>query len=85
MLREGFLQILDNVVDELKTIIKKALKEIKLSLENKKLIDQLQIANRDLGKYKDSLERALEKAEFMRKQATAATQAKSRFFCQYEP
>jgi C4-dicarboxylate-specific signal transduction histidine kinase len=43
-------------LDELKTIVKKAIKEIRLSLENKKLIDQLQITNRELEKYKKSLE-----------------------------
>ncbi len=34
-------------LDELKTIIKKATKGIRLSLENKKLIDQLQRTNRE--------------------------------------
>ena len=34
-------------LDELKTIVKKAIKEIRLSLENKKLIDQLQKTNRE--------------------------------------
>jgi C4-dicarboxylate-specific signal transduction histidine kinase len=43
-------------LDELKTIVKKAIKEIRLSLENKELIDQLQITNRELEKYKKSLE-----------------------------
>jgi len=43
-------------IDELKTIVKKATKEIRLSLENKELIDQLQITNRELEKYKKSLE-----------------------------
>ena len=66
---------------EEKTIIKKALKEIRLSHENKKLIDQLQRTNRDLEKYKKSLEEqtrelelAIDKAELMRQQATAANQ-----------
>jgi PAS domain S-box-containing protein len=43
-------------IDELRTVIKKAIKGIKLSLENKKLIDQLQMTNKDLEKYKKSLE-----------------------------
>jgi C4-dicarboxylate-specific signal transduction histidine kinase len=43
-------------LDELKTIVKKAIKAIRLSLENKELIDQLQITNRELEKYKKSLE-----------------------------
>ena len=37
-------------MDELKAVIKKALREIRLSLENKRLIDDLQYANRELEK-----------------------------------
>lgn len=43
-------------VNELKAVIRKALREIRLSMENKKLIDQLQCSNRDLEKYKNQLE-----------------------------
>ncbi len=66
-------------LDELKTIVKKAIKEIRLSLENKKLIDQLQRTNRELERYKKSLEAAVEKAELMRQQAAEATEAKGKF------
>lgn len=49
-------------IDELKAVIKKALREIRLSLQNKQLIDKLQRANRELEKNKKSLlrERALQ-------------------------
>jgi DNA-binding NtrC family response regulator len=66
-------------LDELKTIVTKAVKGIALSRENKKLIDQLQRTNRDLERYKKSLELAVEKAETMSQQASAATKAKSEF------
>ena len=42
-------------MDELKAIIKKALREMRLSLENKKLIDQLQRSNRDLERANEKL------------------------------
>ena len=42
-------------MNELKAVIKKALREIRLSLENKKLIDRLQRSNRDLERYDKSL------------------------------
>jgi len=49
-------------IDELNAVIKKALREIRLSLQNKQLIDKLQRANRELERNKKSLlkERALQ-------------------------
>lgn len=44
-------------MNELKALLKKVSKEIRLSIENKKLIDQLQCSNRDLERYKQSLEK----------------------------
>lgn len=73
-------------LDELKTIVKKAVREIKLSLENKKLIDQLQRTNRELERYKKSLESrtveledAVREADRMAKKAAEATESKGRF------
>jgi len=49
-------------IDELNAVIKKALREIRLSLQNKQLIDKLQRANRELERNRKSLlrERALQ-------------------------
>lgn len=73
-------------MDELKTVIKKAIREIRLSLENKKLIDQLQLSIRDLERANEKLEaeekllvrqaRELVKA---RHEAEEASRAKSEF------
>ncbi len=43
------------IVDELKAVIRKALRQIRLSLENKGLIDQLQQSNRDLERANEKL------------------------------
>lgn len=43
------------IVDELKAVIRKALRQIRLSLENKGLIDQLQRSNRDLERANEKL------------------------------
>ncbi len=71
---------------ELVTLIKKALKEIRLSRNNKELIDQLQLYNRDLERYKKSLEErtseleiAMEHAKLMAKEARSANESKSMF------
>ena len=59
-------------VNELKTVIKKALREMRLSLENKKLIDQLQWANRELHA-------SITHANGLAQEAKDANQAKSEF------
>ena len=57
---------------ELKTVIKRALREMRLSLENKKLIDQLQRANKELYA-------SIEYANALAQKAMVAGQAKSEF------
>ncbi|MBI4124353.1 MAG: response regulator, partial [Deltaproteobacteria bacterium] len=49
MNRGAYAYILKPInMDELKVLLKKAAREIRLSLENKKLVDNLQLTNRDL-------------------------------------
>jgi PAS domain S-box-containing protein len=55
---------------ELKTIVGKAIKAIRLSRENKELIDQLQMINRDLGKNKKLLEERTMELTFANEQLT---------------
>lgn len=71
---------------ELIALIKKALKEIRLTRNNRELINQLQLYNRNLEKYKKSLEErtrelelAIEQARLMAEEAEAANKAKSAF------
>ena len=71
---------------ELIALIRKALKEIRLSRNNRELIDRLQIYNRDLEKYKKSLEErtreleiAIERAQLLAEEAEQANKTKSMF------
>ena len=72
--------------NELITLIQKALKEIRLTRNNRELINQLQLYNRNLEKYKKSLEErtrelelAIERAQLMAEEAESANKAKSMF------
>lgn len=71
---------------ELVTLIHKSLKEIRLTKNNKELIDRLQLYNRELEKYKKTLEErtcelelAIKQTKLIAEEARSADKAKSMF------